>query len=623
MEQSSKATSLFRKDEINLFEIFRIVLRRKKILIFSIILTLILSFIYNKFAEPVYEATVLLKKENDQDKSGFKDLRDIVFAQSGDEIATEMEIVQTQNVLKKVVDELKLILSINKIEIPGQKTIEIEESIVEYEKNYINGSFGNKDFPVFTEIEADEKHEKGQYYITKINKNTFSLYNSVENNLIQVQQADSVVNFKTATFQLTFIWPEVGTNSKVHFEIDNVFNSIDKLSRSISLDHIIKTKIFKISVKSSSPYSAQLLANTVTEKFREIRMEQQKRNIRYSFEFVDIQLQEMSEKLKTAEDDLSKFKADQQIIAIDEKSKDLVQFLSNLESDAIKTDLELRDYRNKYEGLKAELGTSGYFDQTFLTPQRTEEGNSPFSTLLTQLSATELKRLELLEKRKETHPDVMALDEQIKEIKSKLSNFNQNTLTSYEIIINSLTDKKNKLDELIARYEKRIEDLPARETRLAELLRQKKVYEKIFNLLLDEREAMRMAELSKLQDIVVVDSAREPIKPVSPKKMLNMVAGLFLGIVLGLLAVFGTEFRNKKILNLDEVEKEYQFPILGIIPHYTKEIQNKIDNSTSYRERLITMMDDLDGFKESYRVLKTKIASKLLLATLTRPIYGS
>ena len=91
-----------------------------------------------------------------------------------------MEIVQTQNVLKKVVDELKLNVSIEKIEIPGQKTVEIEESIIEYEKNYLEGLFGHKDYPHFLKIETDEKHEESRYYITKINNNTFSLYNSID-----------------------------------------------------------------------------------------------------------------------------------------------------------------------------------------------------------------------------------------------------------------------------------------------------------------------------------------------------------------------------------------------------------------------------------------------------------
>ncbi len=136
-----------------------------------------------------------------------------------------------------------------------------------------------------------------------------------------------------------------------------------------------------------------------------------------------------------------------------------------------------------------------------------------------QLSNLELQRLELLQKRKETHPDVVAVDKQIALVKKQLSSYNENTLTAYQIIIDALEKKLLKITNLMSKYEVKMENLPAQENKLANLLRQKNVYEKIFTMLLDKREEMRMAELSKLQDIVVVDPAHEPIKPSSPKKI--------------------------------------------------------------------------------------------------------
>ena len=606
-----KETFIVKKEEINLTEIVKIIYRRKYLLIISVIFAIALAYAYNSLVKPVYEASVLLKKENDQNNTKFKELTDIVFAQSGDEIATEMEIVKTQNVLKKVIEELSLNLFIEKIEIPGNETLEIEKGLLEFQNDYIGDSYINHDLPRFLEVRVTNAHQTDNYYIKKFHANAFGLYNTLTDELLQSKQEDSVLVFSISSAQITLKWPSAVENSRVYFCIENILETISDLENNISIDQLIKTNIFKINVRSSSPRTAQLLANTVTDKFREIRSEQQKRNIRYSFEFADKQLHEMSDKLKKAEDELSKFKSEKQIVAIDEKSKDLVLFLSNLESEEIKADLELRDYRAKFEGLKDELAKTEYFDQTFLTPQRTEEGNSPFSTLLSQLSDIELKRLDLLKKRTENHPEVSILNEQIKQIKARLSNFNQNTLTSYSILINAIEDKKAKLNSLINQYEKKIELLPAKETRLAELLRQKNVYEKIFNLLLDEREAMRMAELSKLQDIVVVDQAREPLKPVLPRKLVNMVAGMLFGIVLGLVAVFVTEIRNKKILNLDEVERDFHFPILGIIPNYSKDVVNKIAKAKNYNGRIATLMNETEGITEAFRVLKTKVATIL------------
>ena len=152
-----------------------------------------------------------------------------------------------------------------------------------------------------------------------------------------------------------------------------------------------------------------------------------------------------------------------------------------------------------------------------------------------------------------------------------------------------------------------METLPAQENRLVNLMRQKNVYEKIYTLLLDKREEMRMAELSKLQDIVIVDPAHTPLDPISPKKLLNLILALIAGAFIGVMSIFILEFKNTKLINLDELEEDFKIPILAIVPAYTTEIKSKIDNAQDGKSRLVTLMENADGFTESFRLLKTKI----------------
>ena len=224
------------------------------------------------------------------------------------------------------------------------------------------------------------------------------------------------------------------------------------------------------------------------------------------------------------------------------------------------------------------MSQTGYIDQSYLSPEgNRSDMSTPFSALLKQLSDLELQRLELLQKRTENHPDVVAIDQQIKMAKDKLSSYNQNTLTAYQIIINSLEKKLLKISNMMSKYEVKLEMLPAKENRLARLLRQKNVYEKISTLLLDKREEMRMAELSKLQDITIVDPAHEPLAPVSPRKILNIFVALILGTFVGFIGVFLLELKDSKLINLDELEEEFNLPIFSIIPTYSNEIRDRIN----------------------------------------------
>ncbi|MEJ2636733.1 MAG: polysaccharide biosynthesis tyrosine autokinase [Calditrichia bacterium] len=596
-----------KKGEITASQLLRILSRRKIFILWSVAIVFLLVFIYNLVIPSKYEATVVLKKEG-TDKSEYSgEFEEIMGVRSRDEVETEMEIVKTRNVLDQVISELGLPLEVIKIVNSVGRTMMIEKHLVDYSHQSPASSSLEEKMPVFSNTQFFPEESGYEFYIEKDAENSYTVYKADGEKLGKFAKAGDDVHIIIPGISFDLDWSGASINSAVHCKVDNYFETLRGLEDAVVVSQKLKTGIFEISVRSESPIASQLIANTVAEKFREARLSQKQQTIHYSFNFVDNQLQDISAKLRKAENDLSEFKSTHKITTIDENSKDIVEFLSSLETEKVKTDLELSEYENKVAAMKEEHRKEGFFDQTYLTPERADDSYSPFSTLLRQLSDLELKRLELLQRRTESHPEVIAVDDQIKQITEKLSTYNKNTLKAFQIIINSLKSKRSNLNSLIEKYSSKIENIPVQETKLADLIRQKNVYEKIFNLLLNKREEMRIAELSKLQDIVVIDPAHKPIRPVTPRKALNLAVGLILGLIGGLIAVMVAEYRNPRLAYLEDVENEYSIPILSIIPKYSREIAEKIDNKKGLKNKFVALMPDQHGIKESFRVLNTKI----------------
>ena len=615
--------------EKTLIEIIQIIYRRRFILIGSLLVTIILAVLFNMISTPVYKASGLLKKEVASKDRAREDFTDIIDLQTRDEIETEMELVKTWNVMSGVVDELKLNINIKKIITPGGQTIEVDLPIVYFSDPAVVDKYSIPfNLPEFRSVITKQKKESAELYIVKTSNSSFEIRDALTDKLLNssdgiINSSDDELMNKDSEITITLLegeakfelpiadieisWQNVPLRSRVYFDIQNYYKAMENLKKRISIDRVGKTNVFDISVKSSSSFASALMVNTIVDKFRESRIEQQKQTLRYSFKFVDEQLKEMKDKLAEAEDNLSNFKSSGQITTIDQSSRELVQFLSKLEAEKVNTDLLMADYQNKIAEIQNEMNISGYVDQSFLSPGVSSDRNSPFSSLLKQLSDLELQRLELLQRRTENHPDVIALDEQIYMAKEKLNSYNQNTLTAYQIIINSLQKKLLKITNLMSKYEVKLEMLPAKENRLARLMRKKNVYEKINNLLLDKREEMRVAELSKLQDITVVDPAHEPLKPIAPRKIFNLFVALILGGLVGLIGVFLLELKDNKLINLDVLEEEFSIPLFAIIPKYSSVIRDRIKNATESKERFVTLMDEQEGFRETFRLLKTKL----------------
>ena len=624
------------RKEKSLLEILNIVYQGRIKIISSVIIFLILAYLYNLFSTPVYESTALIKKEAADNRGNRDELYEIVKLQTSDLLETEMELIKTNEVLGRVINELKLYIELNEIIDPNGNTYELNNVFTDFPdsgNNYAGEiSF---DIPIFKSFQLMNENIELELFIKKTGEKHFELWDANENKLItsisdsslgdidtikEYYDADSLASNQeleenkswrtvdTDFARFEFSWNDAPVGSKIIFSIKNYRKFLLNFSKGINVSRVGHTDVFALSVQSSSPIASKIIADHIIHNFREVRMEQQKQTVRYSFNFVDEQLTEVQKKLLDAESNLSNFKGSGQIMSIDQNTQELLNYQSTLEAERLQTDLLLANYKDKAEAIRKQLESSGYFDQTFLEPSGESAGTSPFSSLMARLSDLEMQRLELLQTRTEKHPDVIALDEQISSVKERLGGFNQNTLTAYQIMISTLENKLRKIDNLMAGYDVKMKKLPAQETQMARLVREKDVHEKIFKLLLDKREEMRVAELSQLQDIIIVDQPYIPIKPIKPKRLLNMLIGVFLGGFIGIVSVFLVQLMKSRHIDLDYLEDELGMPIFALIPKFEKSILSRMKKSIDEKDKFITLHTDNTGISESYRLLNTKLS---------------
>jgi len=572
-----------------------------------------------------------------------------------------MEILKSEDVIGGVIDELKLRVELKEIIDPIGNSYELNNVFIDFPD--LGNSYAKHigfSLPIFKNVELKNKKTERELYIEKKGENLFELREVEENRLIHIAKTslvneidtlsdfystttnsttvidstnstaaiDSTITldknpkrliFNTDIAQFEFSWNDAPVGSKIYFNFNNYYKFLDAFSKTIFVTGG-GSSLFRLHVRSSSPLACKVIATNTIRSFSESRREQENQIARYSFQSVDEQLIEIEKKLLDAENNLSNFKASGQIMTIPAHTEELIAYMSTLEAEKLQTDILVSDYRSKLKALKIELQGSEYFDQAFLEPTGNFQPNSPFSNLMSHLAELELQKLELMQKRTVDHPDVVSLNDQIRLTKEQLTSYNQHTLTSLRIIIATLEKKLLKISTLMSRYEEKMHQLPAQENRMAGLVREKEVYLKIFTLLLDKREEMRVAELSELQDIIVVDQPHEPTLPIKPRKMMNMLIGLFIGGFIGIASIFLIELKKTRLINIDDLEEEFKIPILALIPNYNKDIVKRINNPSDNKDRFVVLMGDNLGIRESYRLLKTKlyqleIREKTLLVT--------
>jgi polysaccharide chain length determinant protein (PEP-CTERM system associated) len=119
-------------------------------------------------------------------------------------------------------------------------------------------------------------------------------------------------------------------------------------------------------------------------------------------------------------------------------------------------------------------------------------------------------------------------------------------------------------------YQQRLEAAPTRETELIELTRDYDALQRLYSSLLSKSEDSKLTvnlEARQVgQQFRILDPARVPARPFSPKRDRIHAVGAFGGMALGLGIVFLIVYRDSSLKTDDDVTGSLALPVLALVP---------------------------------------------------------
>lgn len=200
-----------------------------------------------------------------------------------------MELIKTNEVLGRVINELKLYVELNEIIDPNGNSFKLNNVFTDFPdsgNNYTREISFN--LPVFKNFQLMNENIELELFIKKIGEKRFELWNAKENKLItrfidssvdvldtlkEYFNADSLdltkpleenknwvtANTDFASFELS--WNSAPVGSKVIFSIKNYRKFILNFSKGINVSRVGHTDVFALSVQSSSPMASKIIAD--------------------------------------------------------------------------------------------------------------------------------------------------------------------------------------------------------------------------------------------------------------------------------------------------------------------------------------------------------------------------
>jgi capsular exopolysaccharide synthesis family protein len=233
-------------------------------------------------------------------------------------------------------------------------------------------------------------------------------------------------------------------------------------------------------------------------------------------------------------------------------------------------------------------------DGSDLVPPSTMNVVDPvMNQLVVELINNNAERASILQNENIQNLFLGQIENKINNLKKTILENARNNLNTIEMSLNELNYRSNILAGEIAR-------LPSTELQLGGIERKFKLNDAIYTYLLEKRAEAQIARASNTPDFEVIDNARNSmVKAISPKRRLNIILAVLLGILLPTFYILLKEFFNVRISEIRDIETITNLPFLGAIVRSRKETPLVVKD---YPRSVVS---------ESFRTLRTNIQIRL------------
>lgn len=395
------------------------------------------------------------------------------------------------------------------------------------------------------------------------------------------------------------------------------------------------TDVIRITYSSVFADEARRIADMIANSYRDIEKELGNKDASLTVSFLADLVNEQEKKLFNAEEEIKKFKIENNIYTLDGNANLITSQLSKIESELYDVQSEISIRNQKINFLNSKLSES----EKNLTKKILFDINAQMGFLRKEITTLETQLIQNETTYGKNHSAVKDLKKKVESLKIQLRNKVDDLISKGITAQDPLEDRQSNITELLSLesdifglnlseeetvklqniYKDKLSKLPQLQLEFSRLIRNEEVLNQNYTLLREKLEESKIQLSSTSGRVQILDYARRPSKPVSPNHNQDIILGILLSIILSGLFVGVIEFLDSSIRSPNEINK-YGLTILGIIPSigiegkivknksiFNRGIKSKSHISKSMKRRLITKEDPRSPVSEAYRSLRTSL----------------
>ena len=386
---------------------------------------------------------------------------------------------------------------------------------------------------------------------------------------------------------------------------------IDSFIGRTDVSPLQKSRLVNVSFTSHDPKLSARVANAIGESFIGLNIESKFEATYQARIWLEKQLEIMKAKVEQAEEKVNEYAAKMGIIFLQKdtsgegKGTDSENIITKKLSELSTELTAATSERISKEALYSEIRSGDPESSSVVM------SNPLISSLKKDYAALDSEYNEQLKIYKPDYPKLVKLKEHINQIKNKINQEAKRVILSVKKDYGITVKRENNLKSAFEAQKKEALDLNQRAIQYQILKREADTNKELYNGLLQRLKETGVSASLTASNIQVLDRAEVPKTPFKPRKTMNIMLSIIVGLLGGIGLAFFTEYLDNTIKTPEDIEKRVYLPPLGLVPQYT----NADNNEALQKVEYITHSDGRSPISEAYRSIRTF----LLLSTGGKP----
>ncbi|PMD90712.1 capsular biosynthesis protein [Siphonobacter sp. BAB-5405] len=495
--------------------------------ILSVMLALVVAYIYLLYQQPVYRAKAsMLVKDEQKGATSSELMKEFDIFGQQKLVDNEIEILKSYMLMDKVVGDLRLDVryfldsNFGKREIYGNEPVQV---IVEQAYPELYHKVLTLNFPDADHVRIDEVNYP-------VNKSVWTPYGRLRIN--------SAAPLTTGTAPLLV--------QVVHRD-----EMVEAYLGSLSVETKSKqSTVIELTLDDAVPAKAKAILNSMMEHYNAAAIEDKNKTAANTLRFLDERLQLVSGELQTVEKDVEVYKTRNSITDLSTEAENFLQRVGSNDAQLNQVNIQLgtvkdieRYINSRSQDREVAPSTLGLSDPVLLA-------------LISQVSDMEFKRESLLQTSSPLNPNLQILESQIRNTKANIRDNVQTAKTMLETSQQQLLVANRKMERVIR-------SIPKKERLLLDISRQQAIKNNLYSFLLQKREETAVSYASTIADSRIVDTARSGKFPIKPVGRTIYLLFAVVGLLIPMGVITAKDSLNNRVTRRLDIETITQAPILG------------------------------------------------------------